>query len=408
MKEFGLQCLGKPFNLPSSDQHNEIKEVLKKFQDGYTKRNVENADAFVDELFISGDDTIVLGTGTGELFLGSSQVKTLISDDWQYWGDVNINWENAYVDSQGDAAWFASAGTLKYVFEDKPERYDSYINFINSKAMDAGLSPKQKITFINWVLSLTYHQRKDMKREYLWPLNLSGVLLKENHSWKISHLHFSIPKADFPDERFENSSEHMENYKNQKDKALQYKNNKMTSELKMLLENLETKFFEQKSVSAESVQKLFASDSLPYIIGPENQYYMGITQVKDYFNESSGLALSLNIDHAIASKLKDITWVTVTGVLKQDLTEEELNYRTLEDLNNLLKSDLSSKEKLFEAHRSIAYVLKESASGIHYTCPVRLTAVIGNENTRPVFKYIHFSYPCYWIFEGKINSAQGE
>lgn len=408
MRKFGLQYLGKSFNMPSSDQYSEIKVVLKKFQDGYTKRNIENADAFVDELFITGDDTIVLGTGTGELLLGSSQVKTLISDDWQYWGDVNISWENAYVDSQGDAAWFASAGTLKYVFEDKPERYDSYINFIKSKAMDAGLSPKQKITFINWVLSLTYHQRKDSIREYLWPLNLSGVLLKENDNWKISHLHFSIPGADFPDERFENSPEHMENYKKQNDKALQYKNNKMTSELKMLLENLETNFFGQKSVSAKSVQKLFTADSLPYIIGPENQYYMGITQVKDYFNENSILALSLDIEHAIASKLKDITWVTVTGMLKQDLTEEELNFRALEDLNNLLKSDLSSKEKLFEAHRSIAYVLKESASGIHYTFPVRLTAVIGNENTRPVFKYIHFSFPCYWIFEGKINSTQGE
>ncbi len=37
---------------------------------------------------------------------------------------------------------------------------------------------EQAIFFINWVLALAYHQRPDEKREYLWPVCLSGVLLK--------------------------------------------------------------------------------------------------------------------------------------------------------------------------------------------------------------------------------------
>lgn len=406
MKKFELQYAVKGFNMPLSEHRSEIKETLKKFQDGYTKRNLKNADAFVDELFLAGEDTLVLGTGTGELFLGSRQVKTLIRDDWQYWGDINIDWENAHIDSKGDAAWFATAGTLKYSFKDTPERYDSYVNFIKSKAVDIWLSTKQKLTFINWVLSLAFHQRGDSIREYLWPLSLTGVLLKENNSWKIARLHFSIPGADFPDERFENSPEYLEDYKKQNEKALNFRNNRITPELKNLLKNMGKKLFGQKSISAEAVQGFFSSEGRSYVIGPDNMSYYDIDQVTDYFNENSDLALTLEMETAIASKFGDINCLTVTGLLKQNLTEEELNNRTLEKLNNLFDSDLTSEEKIFEAHINIAYAIKESASGEHYTCPVRLTAVTADESGVPVFKFIHFSFPCCWILEGKINSVQ--
>ena len=60
----------------STDQHIEIREVLQRFQVGYTERDIKKVDAFVEELFITGENTCVLGTGTGELFLGSERVKS--------------------------------------------------------------------------------------------------------------------------------------------------------------------------------------------------------------------------------------------------------------------------------------------------------------------------------------------
>lgn len=50
-------------------------------------------------------NTCVLGTGTGELFLGLEEVKTLIKDDWKYWGDVKIDLENVYIDNDNTVAW---------------------------------------------------------------------------------------------------------------------------------------------------------------------------------------------------------------------------------------------------------------------------------------------------------------
>ncbi len=74
----------------------------------------------------------------------------------------------------------------------------------------------------------------------MWPLGLSGVLLKGNNQWKIAHLQFSIPRANVPDERFESSKKFLESYNNQNAMALEYKNNKINSDIKSLLKGFET------------------------------------------------------------------------------------------------------------------------------------------------------------------------
>lgn len=407
MNKYGVQFLDKQSRMfkhdESAEKYKDIKEVLQKFQAGYTERDIEKVDTFVEELFINGENTYVLGTGTGELFLGSEAVKTLIRDDWEYWGDVSIDFENAHITTEGEVAWFATSGSVKYSFEDTPERYDSYLNFIKNKAEEPGLNPKQKITFINWVLALTYHQRLEKKREYLWQLCLSGVLLKDSGKWKITHLQFSLPKANFPDERFESSKNYLENYNKQNDMVVQYKNNQMTVELKALLNSLETEFVAHKDISNKLVNKYFAEDRLPYIIGTGNQWYFGANQIREFFNGSDASTLHLDLEHAIATTSGEITWVTVTGTLKQLLTEDELAKRALEELNSLFQAELTSKEKLFAAHRSIAYALKESATGVDYTCPIRLTAVILKGSEGMTFHHIHLSYPSCWIFEGKVD-----
>lgn len=413
MNKFGMQYTGesnemfseeKDLLYKSNEQHEKIKDVLRQFQAGYAERDVEKTDAFVKELFVIGKDTYILGTGTGELFFGSEQIKTLIIDDWKYWGNVNIDFENIHIEIENEVAWFAATGSVKYAFEDTPERYDSYLNFIKSKVEDPKLTPKQKITFINWVLSLTYHQRFEKKREYLLPLRLSGVLLKDDSKWKFAHIQFSMPKGDFPDERFENSKEHLENYNNQNAIVDKYFKGNITIEQKSLLKSLETEFIGQKEISRELVSKYFSTERVPYIIAPDNQLYVGTDQIKEFLSKTQGSILSLDLKHVITTQHNSVTWITAFGTLNKNLKEDELHIQVLNDLKNLFQTSLTSKEKLFAAHRSISYVLKESASGTDYTCPIRLTAVILRQKTGLAFNNIHFSFPSYWIFEEKTDS----
>lgn len=393
----------KMFNEVQQDieQYKEIKEVLSKFQTGYRERNIEKVDAFFKELFIESHSTYVVGTGTNELFLGTDQVKELIKGDWESWGDMKIDCENAHTHIEGKVAWFAAAGSVKYIFEDSQEKYDRYLNFIKNKAEDTELTPKQKITFMNWALALAFHQRTEEKREYLWPMQLSGILLSDGGEWKISQLKFSMARANFPDERFENSKEHLESYNKLKSIANGYENDKINEQFKNLLKGLETEFFGQKDIPKELVNNYFGQDCKAYVIGMDNQIYNDVDQIRNFFKSNGDSKLSLDLDQAITSETDEVTWVTVTGILKQAITDDQLAESALVELANLFHGDLNSKEKLFAAHRKISYVLKECASGVNYTWPIRITAVISKGH---VFQQIHFSFPFYWIIEGKLDS----
>lgn len=384
----------------------EVKEVLRKFEAGYIERNLRKVDSFIEELFINSEDTYILGTGTGELCLGIEGIREVISGDWEFWGDVRLDWENANINTNGEVAWFNTAGTLKQTFEHTPERYDRYVNFIKEKAEDVDFTAKEKVTFINWILTLNYHNREGQKREYLWPLGLSGVLLKENNQWKIAHLQFSIARANVPDERFESSKKFLEHYNEQTAKALDYKNNKISSGIKELLKGFEEDLFGKTDISIESLCKYFKDSKVPCIMAQENQRYFGIEQARQFFIENSESTLSLDLDHAIASASGDTTWFTVTGMLKQELSEEDLAKRALEEMQNIFESELSSQEKLFAAHRSTAYALKDSAANSsEHTYPIRFTGVMtkGKEGLR--INSLHCSFPFYWMFEGKLEGT---
>lgn len=414
MNKFGIQYTGESLEKFSQNasyigdrerQYSEVRDILRKFQHGYIERNLDKVDCFTEELFIRNDDILVLGTATREIILGFDEVKQLIKDDWEGWGDLNIDCENAHISIDGDVAWISTNGSVKHTFEDTPERYDRYVDFIKGNVEDNELTPKQKITFINWVLTLNYHQREGQKREYLWPMCLSGLLLRDKGKWKFTHLQFSMAKANFPDERFESSKEYIDSYNEQRSIIEKYKNNKITEDIDIFLKKFHTEFVGCEDISEDLVSKYFDIESMPYVIGPENQWYDGVDQIREFFINGDMNNLSLDIENAIASKRGETTWVTVVGILKQDLTEDELIKRSLEELDNLFKSNLSSQEKLFAAQRSIAYVLKETAIGINYTCPIRMTAVILNNSNGPRFNCVHFSFPFYWVFEGKVDGV---
>jgi len=384
-------------------QSDEIIEVLQKFQNGYSERNLEKIPTFLEELFSIQNGLSVLGTATGEIFLGRDEVKQLINDDWKDWGDLLIDYENAVISIDGETAWFSTNGTVKYTFEHTQKRYDRYVDQIKTIAEDHGMTQKQKIALINWILSLSFHQRDHQKRVYFWPLVLSGVLVKENSNWKIIHLHFAMPKSTLPDERFENGKYYLECYNEQKSMINQKnKDNKVKGELFAFLKSFEEEFNQEEDISERLINNYFNIRDDIYVICPENKGYKGATQIKAFFNIFSHVSdLSLDIEHAITSDSGKVVCVVIMGTLKQVLTEDELIKKCLSMYGDFLGSDMPSQEKLFLVQKNVAYLLKECASGINYTCPIRLTAVILTGDDGPKFNGIHFSFPSYWIIEGK-------
>lgn len=410
MSKFGIQYSGKSFKtwqpLTSQDVTDTtmIQEILSKFQQGYSERDLSKVNSFTEELFLNSNDISVLGTATAELFFGFDEVKRLIHDDWEGWGDLEIDCENASISIDQNVAWFSTSGTVTYRFEHTKERYDRYVHLMKTFAEDKELTPKQRITLINWVLTLNFHQRDGQVREYFWPLGLSGVLIKEGEAWKMIHLHFSMMNSNFPDERLEHSKEYVDHYKEQMELIKKSNQHKLPKDISEFLHNFGHEFQDKNQISETLIHQYFHEQHMPYIIGPDICWYEGIVDIKEFFINSDMNYLSLDLENAFASQLGSITSITIMGTVKQKFEESELIQRSLEELDLVFVSDLSSQDKLFKIHRSIASVLKECASGENSTYPIRMTAVISNNEDRLKFNSIHFSFPFYWIFEGKLDS----
>jgi hypothetical protein len=123
----------------------EVLQQLKRFQEGYTTKDVSKVDSFAEQLF-SKNNIVIIGTEVPqELFVGYKEAARLVESDWDDWGDCRFLMDNAQISASGDTAWFSTVGTVK-----GGRHLSSY--------------------FIG--------------------LLLSGVLVKENGSWKFQQIQF--------------------------------------------------------------------------------------------------------------------------------------------------------------------------------------------------------------------------
>src|SRR5512140_1921602 len=63
----------------------DVLRQLAIFQEGYTRRDVKQLDAFMDRVF-SRQRPIVFGTMPGEIVVDYSRVAEVIRTDWESWG----------------------------------------------------------------------------------------------------------------------------------------------------------------------------------------------------------------------------------------------------------------------------------------------------------------------------------
>lgn len=133
-----------PGSAPSSTR-SEIITQLEKFQAGYTRRDLDQVDKFMEQLF-SKDNLLVLGTLPDEIFIGHDEVSKLIYSDWNAWGDVKFLIDTANISSAGDAAWISTIG---------------YVRF-------------------------------DLPKFLVLPLRFSAVMVKEDLEWKFHSMQFQF------------------------------------------------------------------------------------------------------------------------------------------------------------------------------------------------------------------------
>jgi len=131
-------------NAPDSIR-NEVLVQLHKFQDGYSKRDAGQVEPFMQSLY-SQDNILILGTMPGEIFSGYKRATQLVKSDWETWGDCRFAMDSANISSSGNVAWFSARGYVKF----------------------------------------------DLSSLLVIPLRLTGVMVKEDGTWKFQQQQFQF------------------------------------------------------------------------------------------------------------------------------------------------------------------------------------------------------------------------
>jgi hypothetical protein len=393
---------------------NELNKLLDRFQDGYIERDLKKIDSFMDTLFDKDEDVIVIGTSNGECCLNYDEVKNLFLGDWEYWGDLRIKTDEASIVPLGNTALVYIPGTVKYTFYSNSDTYARYLGYIKQyfkEGTEDNKKPdKVKLTEINWKLSHLLSQRDSNERTYLWDLRISFVLIKKEARWIIKQMQFSLPVVGYlPDVRIDNICFDDESYNAELKKMREYSASNtliQKDEIVKLLQGFNSEYLNKAKDISAVASKYFTFDN-PLVSDIDKDLYRSQEEVKALIEKHRAYYDEINLDYenCIINCNEDVVWVAANGIMEKTMDERKAFENTINIINNIFQNDLNDREKLFNIRRRIADTLKENAKGEKYIWPFRFEGVLVKDKEAWVFKYLQFSLPFNYIFEGKTEAA---
>jgi hypothetical protein len=172
----------------ASETQNEVRRVLEKFQEGYTRREVSEIDFYMEELFSKAGDTLVVGTADSEWCMGINDIKRLIESDWKYWGDLKLDVEGAVVSSYGEVAWLTTEGVVSST-SSADKMYGKYIEKVKD-TLSQEAAEKDKLIDILKSVSICLYEN-NLGNEVIRPIRFTAVLVKADGKWRFHNIHFS-------------------------------------------------------------------------------------------------------------------------------------------------------------------------------------------------------------------------
>lgn len=393
---------------------NELIEVLNIFQEGYVERDINKIDSFMNALFDKNESVIVVGTSNGEWCLSYEEVKEIFLSDWEYWGDLRINIDEASIVSRGNTALIYVPGTVKYSFYSNSSTYARYLGYIkeyfDADCSDSKKPNKVKLTEINWKLCHLLSQRDSDERNYLWDIRISFVLIKKETGWIIKQMQFSLPVVGYlPDVRIDSISYDKKSYDEEMKRVNEYSESSKSryrDEIVNLLKEFNKEYLNRDKGITSVANRYFTCES-PLIINIDKEVCHNqedvnklIKRHREYYDE-----INLDYENCLVNSNEDAVWVVANGIMRKTMDEESAFQNTVSTIKDIFEGNLEDRDKLFNIRRRIADTLKENSKGEEYVWPFRFEGVLIKDKKDWVFKYLQFSLPFNYILEGKTDAA---
>ncbi|MDF2891201.1 MAG: hypothetical protein K0R80_1568 [Clostridia bacterium] len=390
-----------------------IKESLEEFRLGYKKRDIEVVDEYIESLFLKDEKTAILGTSFGEWMMGTAGAKELVQSDWKYWGDVDIDTDNACISIFDDAAFVSLKGTVRYQFEYTEEKYDSYLNFVKQffdpSNEQSKMSSKAKAGIMGFVLTHFNQNRKEGKREYFYPLRINAVMTMQKDRAVFRFMKFSMDYYNkYPELRIDNQMMDINEYYQQQSDFAEAFMKEQRPEIKDVIKEFK-KLIEKgfnKSGTKDEVRNSFCSNS-PYITDTAGKLHKDEVLL-DFIEGQREVWEKLAIDFkAVYADVQGSTaWLICNGLASKNISQEKGAEMLMSDIKNTVERNMTSKDKLFIVQKEVANYFLQQAKGECFLWPVRIAVMLVAEDNKWKIHNMSLSYPYYYILEDKYTGAE--
>lgn len=173
----------------------EVRKVLRRFQEGYTARDLSRLDQFM-EVLVQEDTSEFLGIGAVERggfewLEGPEAIREIVESDWAYWGDVTLDVEGAQINVLGDVAWLSTTGKVT-----QTEAFGKALPFYLQQMKD--LLDKEGLDADERLVEATHFGMRRIRERHkgeghAWPFVLTAVLVRADGEWRIHTTHWSMP-----------------------------------------------------------------------------------------------------------------------------------------------------------------------------------------------------------------------
>lgn len=174
---------------------NELMELLEKFQQAYSVRDLSRAEEFIEEVFVK-NEPVYYGPSPAEQCVGAGRILRLIGYDWTVWGDLKLDFDSLVCHEYGDAADFVLTGFVDWVV-DKETFLGRTMMDVKDLVLRGGDAEQLLYTLSD--LSTKMLMEAGRGEQHILPVRFSGMAVREDGRMKISHLHLSYPTQNYPD-----------------------------------------------------------------------------------------------------------------------------------------------------------------------------------------------------------------
>jgi hypothetical protein len=181
--------------MASSKTADQVRATLQAFQDGYTARDFDQLDQFM-ELFVQDDGIELIGIGAAvrggnEWFQGVAAVRDIVEGDWKYWGDVVLDVPAAKITVAGDVAWLSTHGQIVQT-STHDEALPFYMEQMEAMLKDESMDHDARLMEATH-FGMRRLRERSLGKGHGWPFVFTAVLQRVGSRWRFHTIHWSMP-----------------------------------------------------------------------------------------------------------------------------------------------------------------------------------------------------------------------